>query len=137
MGIVPTGPPFGSLDFVYLPTADVEAAVDRYVDGLGAELVWFVRGMGTTVAAVRVSADGPLLLLSGHLEGDVPILVYRVEDYAATVASLRAGGIGELDELEIPHGPVAAFRMPDGQRLAVYELTRPGAVTHFDGRDDR
>jgi catechol 2,3-dioxygenase-like lactoylglutathione lyase family enzyme len=134
---VPTGPPFGSLDFLYIPTTDVEAAVDRYVDGLGAELVWFVRGMGTTVAAVRVSGAGPLLLLSGHLEGAGPILVYRVDDYAGTVAALRAAGIGDLDELEIPHGPVAAFRMPDGQRLAVYELTRPEAVTHFDGRDDR
>ena len=130
-------PPFGSLDFLYVPTIDVEAAVDRYVDGLGAELVWFVRGMGTTVAAVRVSAEGPLVLLSGHLQGAVPILVYRVDDYAAAVAALRAGGIDDLDELEIPHGPVAAFRMPDGQRLAVYELTRPDAATHFDGRDDR
>jgi hypothetical protein len=134
---MPAGPPFGSLDFLYVPTADVGAAVDRYVDGLGAELLWFVRGMGTTVAALRVSAEGPLVLLSGHLAGDVPILVYRVDDYAAAVAALRAGGIADIDELEIPHGPVAAFRMPDGQRLAVYELTRPDAATHFDGRDDR
>lgn len=130
-------PPFRSLDFVYVPTADVRASVDHYVDGLGAELVWYVEGMGTTVAAVRVAGEGPLVLLSGHLEGDVAILVYRVDDYAATTAALRAHGIDDLDELEIPHGPVAAFRMPDGQRLAVYELTRPSAVTHFDGRDDR
>jgi hypothetical protein len=132
-----SGLPFRSLDFLYVPAADVEAAVDRYVDGLGAELVWFVRGMGTTVAAVRVSADGPLVLLSGHLDASAPILVYRVDDYADAVAALRAGGVTDLDELEIPHGPVAVFRMPDGQRLAVYELTRPGAATHFDGRDDR
>jgi hypothetical protein len=132
-----TGPPFGSLDFLYIPTADVRVAVDRYVDDLGAELVWFVDGTGPTVAAVRVAATGPLVLLSGHLEGPVPILVYRVDDYASTVAALRAGGITALEELEIPHGPIAAFTMPDGQRLAVYELTRPGAVTHFDGRDDR
>ncbi len=26
--------------------------------------------------------------------------------------------------------------LPDGQRAAVYELVRPEAVTHFDGRID-
>jgi hypothetical protein len=48
---------------------------------------------------------------------------------------LKAAGI-ELDEFEIPHGPCAAFRAEGGQRLAVYELTRPEATTHFDGRID-
>ena len=62
------------------------------------------------------------------------MLVYRVDDYAATTAE-RAAGIA-LDEPEIPHGPCAAFRTAGGQRLAVYELTRPGAVGYFDGRVD-
>jgi hypothetical protein len=125
---------FASLDFVYTPTNDVDAAAESYVDHLGGELLWRVRAMGTTVAAVRLSVDGPLLLLAGHLEGEVPVLVYRVEDYRATTAGLRAAGIA-LHELEIPHGPCAAFRA-GGQRVAVYELTRPGAVNHFDGRFD-
>ena len=46
-------PMFASLDFVYTPAADVDAAVDHYVRALGAELLWKVRAMGTTVAAVR------------------------------------------------------------------------------------
>jgi hypothetical protein len=127
---------FESLDFVYVPTEDVDAGVRRYVDELGAELVWKVRGMGTVVACLRVSATGPAVLLSGHLEGSAPILVYRVSDYAATVAHLRAAGVGEVHELEIPQGPCASFRMPDGQRLAIYELARPGAADHFVGRVD-
>jgi catechol 2,3-dioxygenase-like lactoylglutathione lyase family enzyme len=126
---------FASLDFIYTPAGDVDAAVAFYVDTLGAELRWKVRAMGTTVAAVRVSEDGPLVLLAGHLQGDTPVLVYRVDDYAATTAALRTAGV-DLDELEIPHGPCAALRAEGGQLLAVYELTRPEGATHFDGRID-
>ena len=118
-----------------MPTADVDETARRYVD-LGAELLWKVRGMLTVVAAVRVSDAGPLVLLSGHLEGETPILVYRVADYRATVAALRAGGVADIHELEIPHGPCASWRAPGGQRYAVYELVRPGAADHFTGRID-
>ncbi len=127
---------FRSLDFVYVPTEDVDEAARRWVDELGAEVVWKVRGMGTVVAQLRVSDDGPAILLSGHLEGPVPILVYRVDDYAAAVADLRAAGAADLHEIEIPHGPCATFRAPGGQRLAVYELARPHADGFFTGRFD-
>src|SRR5215475_6201326 len=83
-------PVFGSLDYVYVPAADIDGEVLRYVQTLGAELVWKVRGMGTTVACLRVGDPGPAILLSGHLQGPGVILVYRVQDYAATVSQLRA-----------------------------------------------
>jgi len=127
---------FLSLDYVYVPTADVDESARRYVEDLGAELVWKVRGMGTIVACLRVSDDGPAILLSGHLEGSVPILIYRVADYGVAIASLRAAGIGELHELEIPQGPCASFRLHGGQRAAVYELVRPGVAESFVGRID-
>lgn len=123
-----------SLDFVYTPTPDVDAAAQFYEEVLGGELVWKVRAMGTAVAAVRFG-DRPLVLLAGHLHGETPILVYRTADYAAATTALTAAGV-VLEELEIPHGPCAVFRAAGGQLLAVYELTRPGAVTHFDGRFD-
>jgi hypothetical protein len=127
---------FESLDFIYVPTADVDEAVQRYVEELDAEVVWKVRGMGTVVACVRVAGSGPEILLSGHLEGPTPILIYRVADYRDAVDRLRAAGVAELHELEIPHGPCASFRASGGQRFAVYELTRPGVARHFDGRFD-
>ena len=127
---------FLSLDYVYVPTADVDTTARRYVEAVGARLVWQVRGMGTVVACVRVGDEGPAILLSGHLEGETPVLVYRVESYQRTVAALRAGGIEPITELEIPHGPCASFRAPGGQRYAVYELVRPEAATYFDGRFD-
>ena len=126
---------FGSLDYIYVPAADVDGEVLRYVQTLGAELVWKVRGMGTTVACLRLGESGPAVLLSGHLRGQDAILVYRVQDYAATVAQLRARNLA-VHELEIPHGPCAAFTMEAGQRYAVYQLVRPDAVHLFDGRID-
>jgi hypothetical protein len=42
--------------------------------------------MGTTVACLRVSETGPAVL-SGHLEGEQPILIYRV-------AEGRLSGVG-------------------------------------------
>jgi hypothetical protein len=126
---------FGSLDYIYVPTADVDGEVERYAETMGAELVWKVRAMGTTVACLRVGEPGPAILLSGHLEGTTPVLVYQVPDYASTIAQLRQRNIA-VHELEIPHGPCAAFTMGTGQRYAVYQLVRPGAVHHFDGRID-
>jgi hypothetical protein len=129
-------PVFESLDYLYVPTADVALAVRRYEDELGAEVLFKVRGMGTDVACVRVAKEGPAILLSGHLEGEVPILIYRVRDYDEAVARLREAGIAHIHELEIPHGPCASFHVPDGQCVAIYELTRPGAAASFDGRMD-
>ena len=126
---------FGSLDYVYVPAPDIDGEVLRYVQTLGAALVWKVRGMGTTVACLRVGASAPAILLAGHLRGQGAILVYRVRDYAATVARLRARNL-TVRELEIPHGPCATFTMEAGQRYAVYQLVRPDAVHLFDGRID-
>jgi hypothetical protein len=125
----------GSLDYIYVPAADVDAEARRYAETLGAELAWKVRAMGTTVACLRIAEAGPAILLSGHLEGPGAILVYRVEDYTATVGRLRERGV-TVHELEIPHGPCATFTMEAGQRYAVYQLTRPDAVHLFDGRID-
>jgi catechol 2,3-dioxygenase-like lactoylglutathione lyase family enzyme len=127
---------YESLDFLYVPVADVDEALRRYVDVFGAELGWKVRAMGTTVACVRVAGAGPDILLTDHLEGSVPILIYRVADYDTAVEALRAGGVDDLRELEIPHGPCASFQMAGGQRFAVYQLVRPEAASHFEGRID-
>ena len=125
---------FGSLDYIYVPAADVDAEAEFYAGTLGAELIWKVRAMGTMVACLRVAEAGPAILLSGHLQGPGAILVYRVPDYPATVRLLRQRNV-TVHELEIPHGPCATFTLA-GQRYAVYQLTRPHAVHLFDGRID-
>ncbi len=126
---------FLSLDFIYLPSRDFDAMLEYYTKRLGAELVWKVRGMETVVAHVRPAASGPALLLSEHLEGAGPILIYRVADFKKAVAELKSRGVKGA-RLEIPPGPCLSFEAHGGQRFAVYELVRPEANTLWTGRID-
>ena len=122
-----------SLDFLYTPCDDVDAAVAQSVENLGGELVWRIDAMGTIVAAVRVAARGPLLLFADHLESPTPIAIYRVDALAGALERLRASGALEIREVEIPPGPCATFTLA-GARLGVYELTRPHAAEHLAQR---
>lgn len=127
---------FGSLDFVYMPSHDVAADMAYFTDVLGGRLVFTVEGMGTRVAMVELTEEPPRVLLAGHLEGDQPILVYRVHDLEQAMRDLAARGWQREPTFEIPHGPVCPFRTPGGHRLAIYQLKRPEVGEHFEGRRD-
>jgi len=127
---------FDQLDYVYMPSRDVAADVAHFTEALGARLVFAIEAMGTRVAMVELTAGPPQIVLAGHLEGDQPILVYRVADLEAASRELQASGATTDHALEIPQGPVRTFSAPGGQRLAIYELTRPGVVEGFAGRRD-
>ena len=126
--------PFESLDYVYMPSRDVAADVRYFTDVLGARLVFAIEAMGTRVAMVELADRPPSLVLAGHLEGDRPILVYRVADLEATARELETRGWTPGHGLEIPQGPVRTFEAPGGQRLAIYQLARPGVIESFAGR---
>jgi len=131
-----TDPPFGSLDYLYLPSDDVRDHLAYFRDVLGAAVVFAVEAMGTRVAAVRLGDDAPLVLLTDHLEGERPVLVYRVDDLAGSLRDLAARGWKQEYTFEIPHGPCCSFQAPGGHRIALYELRRPEAAAHFEGRFD-
>jgi hypothetical protein len=103
---------------------------------LGARPVFAVEGMGTRVAMVELTDEPPRILLAGHLEGERPILVYRVANLARAMKDLGSQGWQRGETLEIPHGPICSFTSPGGHRLAIYELTRPEVGEHFAGRHD-
>ena len=127
---------FGQLDFLYTPSADVAADSRYFREVLGAEVVFAIEAMGTKVAMVRLSGMGPAILLTDHLDGDRPILVYRVENLAEAVAALQARGWPRGRLLELPPGPACSFETPGGHRLALYELSRPIVLDSFAGRLD-
>lgn len=127
---------FAQLDFVYLPSRDVAADIARYLDGLGGELVFAIEAFGTRVAMLRLTAEGPALLLAGHLEGEQPVLVYRVEDLERALEELVERGVEVLARFGIPHGPGAEITLPGPQRIALYQLTRPEADAKLAGRRD-
>jgi hypothetical protein len=127
---------FEQLDYVYMPSADVAADVKFFTDVLGARLIFAIDGMGTRVAMVALTESPPRLLLAGHLEGDVPVLLYRVADLDAATAELKARGWTDGHALEIPQGPVRSFIAPGGQRIGIYERSRPQVEASFEGRRD-
>lgn len=129
-------PPFEQLDFLYTPSRDVAGDMAYFTEVLGGRVVFAIEGMGARVAAIALTEDPPLILLTDHVEGERPILVYRVDDLRATMKTLEGQGWERSHTLEIPHGPCCSFRSPAGHRLAMYQLTRPEAAAHFDGRRD-
>jgi catechol 2,3-dioxygenase-like lactoylglutathione lyase family enzyme len=125
-----------ALDVLYVPSRDVAADLAFYRDVLGARVVFAIEAMGTRVAEVAISPQGPRVLLAGHLGGDAPVLLHRVSDLDETLAELGARGLRLERRVELPLGPCATFRSPGGQRLGLYQLTRPGVDDHFAGRVD-
>ena len=128
--------PFERLDFVYMPSRDPVADVAYFTEVLGGRLVFAIEGMGARVAMVNLTAGPPSILLASHLSGQRPILVYRVEDLDATLQRLENRGWKRVRVLELPMGPACSFRGPGGQRIAAYELKRPGVLKTFEGRRD-
>lgn len=128
--------PFGQLDFLYVPSNDVAADMAHLSEVLGGRVVFAIDAMGTRVAAVELTEGPPLILLTDHLEGERPILVYRVDDLSAALATLESRGWERERMLEIPHGPCCSFRTTGGHRFALYELLRPDVAAGFEGRRD-
>jgi len=124
------------LDFLYTPSRDVATDLGYFAEVLGGRVLFAVEAMGTGVAAVQLTTGPPLVLLADHVEGERPILVYRVADLDAALAELEARGWQRRRTLEIPHRPCCSFRTPGGHRIALYQLTRPEVVAHLNGRRD-
>ena len=130
------GPLLQQLDFIYIPSVDVAGDLAYLTEVLGGRAAFAVEAMGTRVAAVDITGGPPRVLLAGHLEGERPILVYRVADLGTALTELESRGWERGHILEIPHGPCCSFQTPGGHRIALYQLTRPEVAGHFDGRRD-
>ena len=127
---------FEGLDFLYTPSRDVVADKADFVDVLGGRLVFAIDDGGIKAALIELTDGPPGILLTSHVEGDRPIMVYRVADHGQAVAELRRRGWTPSRSLEIPQGPCTSFRTPGGHRIAVYQLVRPDVLDHFAGRRD-
>jgi hypothetical protein len=127
---------FEALDFLYTPSRDVAADVADFTGVLGGRLVFAIEDSGIRVAMIELTDGPPRILLTDHVDGERPILVYRVADIGLAVAELKERGWTPERSLEIPQGPCRSFRSPGGHRIALYQLTRPEVLRHFEGRRD-
>ena len=125
---------FGPLDFVYLPSRDVAADVAHWTR-VGGEVVFAVERFDTRVAMMSLG-EGPGFLLAQHLEGDAPVLVYRVDDLAASVSDLVGRGIAVGERFEFPSGDAVEVLSPEPQRVAIYERSRADRGDSLGGRRD-
>ena len=128
--------PFQSLDFLYIPTHEVASDAADLTGILGGRLAFAIEDGSTRVAMIALTEDSPQLLLTDHLEGERPILIYRVENLSSVVVRLKEAGWEAGEVFEIPHGPCCSFRTPGGHRIAVYQPVRPQATSFFEGRRD-
>jgi hypothetical protein len=125
-----------AFDVLYVPSRDVEADVTFYRDVLGGRVIFAIEAMGTRVAEVAIAPRGPRVVIADHLRGAAPILLHRVADLDDTLTELGTRGLQLEGRVELPLGPCATFRSPGGQRLGLYQLTRPEVDEHFAGRAD-
>jgi hypothetical protein len=123
---------FEALDFLYMPSRDPAAELAHFEAALSAEVVFAIEAFDTRVAMLRLG-DGPALLLAGHLDGERPVLVFRVADLEAAIDGLE-GNLGS--RFEIPFGPGCEVSAPGGHRLAIYQRTRPEMSQRLAGRRD-
>jgi hypothetical protein len=119
-----------------MPSSNVAADAAYFADVLGGRIVFAIEAMGARVSMIELTEQPPNLLLTDHLEGERPILVFRVRDLEESLASLERRGWKRERSFEIPHGPCCSFETPGGHRIAVYQLTRPEVDDHFEGRRD-
>jgi len=125
----------GTLDFVYWPSSDAAADLAHWTERLGAEPVFAVERFDTRVACVE-PGNGPAVLFAEHLDGDRPVLIYRVDDLATAVGQLRGRGVEIGGTFEFPYGEGAELSNPGPQRVAIYERTRGDRGDSLRGRRD-
>ena len=105
----PPGLPFDELDYLYMSCPDVAADMAWFRDALGARIVFAIEDSGTRVAMLELTSGPPRVLLTDHLEGERPILIYRVERLESVVTALESRGLQPMRKLEIPFGPCAVL----------------------------
>ncbi len=125
----------GRLEYLYMPSGDVAADLRYFVEVLGATFGFAIEDGGVRVAMVELGGP-PAILLTDHLEGDRPVLLYAVEDLDSARSELEQRGWRQDRSVELPPGLATTFRSPGGSRLAIYEPVRPFVVESFKGRRD-
>src|SRR5262245_24345801 len=113
-------PPLGTLEYLYVGTADFDRDCAYYANVLGAERVWAFNAFGARVAAFRV-CQGPLLLLADHRPAPGCMPVLAVADLNATVKELLARG----RRSRFPTAPATASRTPAATPSPCSRTTAP------------
>src|SRR4051794_25046994 len=105
-------PPLGTLEYLYIGTADFDRDCGYDEKMLGEKRVWAFHAFEARVATFRV-CERPLFLLADHRPAPSCMPVFAVADLDATIAAPKAKGwqcVGEA--FEIPNVPCFRFTDP-------------------------
>lgn len=115
-----------SVQHVHLKTPDPVKTAQFYMDNFGATMIGDIPGRG-----VRVSLHGlqlnitTLIAVQNHEQHyGIEHMAVETDDYAGTMAQLRANGVRVLEELPVNNGRHVAFvECPDGAQMEIIERT--------------
>jgi len=106
------------LEFLFAPTADLEASLALYRDGLGCKEVW--REGDATVALSLPGTDVQLMLDAN--DPSAPFGPLFVVESVQAFHTARPGALVVVDEpSEIPGGFLATYRDPAGMTIYVMD----------------
>jgi len=113
------------LEFIYMPTPDLDAALALYRDTLGFDELW--REGDTTVGLAAPGGNVALMVDAAAEPGMGPGPMFVTDDVTAFHA--RHDGAYELTlpPFEIPGGFMSGFRDPGGNCVYVLDQSTEGA----------
>jgi catechol 2,3-dioxygenase-like lactoylglutathione lyase family enzyme len=109
---------------VHLKSVDPKRTMQFYVDNLGATLIAEVPGRGYRVNLHGLQLNITSLIADQRREQQYGIehVAVDTDDYAATLAKLRANGVRILEELPPTNGRRVCFlEAPDGAQIEIIE----------------
>ena len=113
------------LEFLFIPTADLDASLALYRDGLGCTEQW--REGDATVALAMPGTDVQLML-DAH-DPDAPVGPLFVVDSVEAFHAARPDTLGVIEEpAEIPGGFLATYQDPGGAILYVMDQSTDAVV---------
>lgn len=112
------------LEFLYVPTIDLNASLALYRDGLGFTEMW---REGDSTAAITLAGSDIQIMLDAS-DPDAPVGPMFVVDSVAEFHASRPAGLTVLAEPEpIPDGFLATYQEPGGAVIYVLDQSTAGA----------
>ena len=113
-----------TVNHVHIKTSDPKTTAQFYIDTLGATMIGEAGANGYRVNLHGLQLNITTLIPTQHREQRYGIehLAVCTDDYAGTVARLRAGGAEVLEELTATGGRRVGFcQTPDGVQIEIIE----------------
>ena len=105
------------LEFIYLPTTDLQATLALYRDGLGFDELW--REGELTVGLGIPGTETALMVDAAAVDGSGPGPVFGVERVDAWLEGKELDVL--MPPMDIPGGRIMSFRDPGGNQVYVMD----------------